>query len=35
MDSKSNTRNKISRGKLKAVFLVQCLRAIGGQEIRL
>ena len=35
MDSEPNIRNKISRGKFTAVFLVQCLTAIGVQEIRL
>lgn len=34
MDSEPNIRNKISRGKFTAVFLVQCLVAIGAQEIR-
>lgn len=35
MDSEPNIRNKISRGKFTAVFLVQCLTAIGVQELRL
>ena len=35
MDSEPNIRNKISRGKFTAVFLVQCLTAIGVGEIRL
>ena len=35
MDSEPNIRNKISRGKFTAVFFVQCLEAIGAQEIRL
>ncbi|GMN12891.1 DUF6471 domain-containing protein [Altererythrobacter sp. MTPC7] len=35
MDSEPNIRNKISRGKFTAVFLVQCLTAIGVQEVRL
>lgn len=35
MDSEPNIRNKISRGKFTAVFLVQCLTAIGVAEIRL
>ena len=35
MDSEPNIRNKISRGKFTAVFLVQCLQAIGVQEVRL
>jgi len=35
MDSEPNIRNKISRGEFGAVFLVQCLPAIGVSEIRL
>ena len=35
MDSEPNIRNKISRGKFTAVFLVQCLTAIGVTELRL
>ena len=35
MDSEPNIRNKISRGKFTAVFLVQCLTAIGANTIRL
>lgn len=35
MDSEPNIRNKISRGKFTAVFLVQCLQAIGVKELRL
>ncbi|TMM47159.1 DUF6471 domain-containing protein [Qipengyuania marisflavi] len=35
MDSEPNIRNKISRGKFTAVFLVQCLTAIGVEAIRL
>ena len=35
MDSEPNIRNKISRGKFTAVFLVQCLTAIGVSELRL
>ena len=35
MDSEPNIRNKISRGKFTAVFLVQCLSAIGANEVRL
>ena len=34
-DSEPNIRNKISRGKFTAVFLVQCLTAIGANEVRL
>lgn len=34
MDSEPNIRNKISRGKFTAVFLIQCLTAIGVSEVR-
>ena len=35
MDSESKIRNKISRGKFTAVFLIQCLEAIGCSSLRL
>ena len=35
MDSEPNIRNKISRGKFTAVFLIQCLEAIGANTLRL
>lgn len=35
MDSEPNIRNKISRGKFTAVFLVQCLEAVGASSLRL
>lgn len=35
MDSEPNIRNKISRGKFTAVFLCQCLEAIGATRIDL
>ncbi|WP_230292443.1 DUF6471 domain-containing protein [Croceicoccus sp. Ery5] len=35
MDSEPNIRNKISRGKFTAVFLVQCLNAIGCSSLQL
>ena len=35
MDSEPNIRNKISRGKFTAVFLIQCLGAIGSTSLRL
>lgn len=34
-DSEPNIRNKISRGKFTAVFLVQCFAAIGVNEVRI
>jgi len=30
-----NVRNKLSRGKFTAAFLIQCLEAIGSQQLRL
>lgn len=35
MDSEPNIRNKLSRGKFTAVFLIQCLEAIGSSSLRL
>lgn len=35
MDTEPNIRNKISRGKFTAVFLLQCLEAIGCSSLRL
>jgi microsomal dipeptidase-like Zn-dependent dipeptidase len=35
VDSEPNIRNKLSRGKFTAVFLIQCLEAIGADAIRL
>lgn len=35
MDSEPNIRNKLSRGKFTAVFLLQCLEAIGASSLRL
>lgn len=35
VDSEPNVRNKLSRGKFTAVFLLQCLTAVGSNEIRL
>jgi len=34
-ESSANIANKISRGGFSAVFLVQCMRVIGCQQIRL
>jgi hypothetical protein len=33
MDTEPNIRNKISRGKFTAVFLLQCLTAIGARNL--
>ncbi|MBZ9649368.1 DUF6471 domain-containing protein [Sphingobium sp. 3R8] len=35
MDSEPNIRNKLSRDKFTAVFLAQCLEAIGASSLRL
>ncbi|WP_420877545.1 DUF6471 domain-containing protein [Sphingopyxis granuli] len=35
MDSEPNIRNKLSRGKFTAVFLLQCMTAIGATDLRL
>ena len=35
VDSEPNIRNKLSRGKFTAVFLIQCLEAIGCSSLRL
>jgi hypothetical protein len=34
-DSAVNIRNKVARGKFSAVFLLQCLAAIGAKNLRL
>jgi hypothetical protein len=34
-DNAVNLRNKVARGTFSAVFLVQCLRAIGVRMLRL
>ena len=33
IDSEPNIRNKLSRGKFTAVFLLQCLEAIGTSQL--
>ncbi len=35
VDSEPNIRNKLSRGKFTAVFLIQCLEAIGASSLHL
>ena len=35
IESEPNIRNKLSRGTFSAVFLVQCLTAIGSSALRL
>lgn len=32
-ESEPNVRNKLSRGKFTAVFLLQCLEAIGASDL--
>lgn len=34
-DSEPNIRNKLARGKFTAVFLIQCLEAIGATSLHL
>jgi 3-mercaptopyruvate sulfurtransferase SseA len=34
-ETPTNLRTKISRGGFSAVFLVQCLRAMGAKAVRL
>jgi hypothetical protein len=34
-ETEPNLRNKLARGKFTAVFLVQCLTAVGAFEVRL
>ena len=35
VEKEVNVRNKLSRGKFTAAFLLQCLEAIGSQHLRL
>ena len=34
-ETEPNIRNKLARGKFTAVFLIQCLDAVGCQTLRL
>lgn len=34
-DKEPNVRNKLSRGKFSAAYMMQCMTAIGIQEIRI
>jgi 3-mercaptopyruvate sulfurtransferase SseA len=34
-EDEKNVRNKLSRGKFTAAYLLQCLEAIGVQSLRL
>lgn len=35
IETEPNIRNKLARGKFTAVFLIQCLEAIGSTNLRL
>jgi hypothetical protein len=35
VETEPNIRNKLARGKFTAVFLIQCLEAIGATSLRL
>lgn len=35
VESEPNVRNKLARGKFTAVFLLQCLEAIGADQLHL
>ena len=34
-DKEPNVRNKLSRGKFSAAFMLQCLASVGAREVRL
>jgi Domain of unknown function (DUF6471) len=34
-EDERNLRNKVSRGKFTAAFMLQCLGALGSQSVRL
>jgi len=34
-EAEPNIRNKLSRGKFTATFILQCLEAIGTKDLRL
>ncbi len=34
-ETEPNIRNKLARGKFTAVFLLQCMEAIGATDLRL
>ena len=35
VEKEANIKNKLSRGKFSAAFMVQCLEAIGEKEVRI
>lgn len=34
-ETEPNIRNKLARGKFTAVFMLQCLEAVGAKDLRL
>ncbi|WP_244504678.1 DUF6471 domain-containing protein [Jannaschia faecimaris] len=34
-EKEANVRNKLSRGKFSAAFMLQCLSSIGATDLRL
>lgn len=34
-EKEANVRNKLSRGKFTAAFMLQCLQAVGSREVRI
>ncbi|MER9937111.1 DUF6471 domain-containing protein [Mesorhizobium sp. M0088] len=34
-EKEANIRNKLARGRFSAVFLAQCLKAVGSERLRL
>ncbi len=34
-NTEPNIRNKLARGKFTAVFVIQCLEAVGRQTLRI
>ena len=34
-EDERNVRNKVSRGKFTAAFLLQCFKAMGSRDVRL
>ena len=34
-ETEPNIRNKLARGKFTAVFLLQCMEAVGASDLRL
>ncbi len=34
-EKEANIRNKLARGKFSAAFMLQCLTAVGAQDLRI